>query len=87
MGYLTFDIKQEEDIKTFKFFYGTYEDGLWKAKLIDEDTNTMEFSYHTINECYDELSELLKNFGQIQEIKGRVSEEPFIEGFSLNLNH
>jgi hypothetical protein len=84
MGYLTIDIKQREDVKTFRFFYGTYDDGVWKAKLIDSDTAyEMGFSYNTIEECYAELSNLLKNFGHIHEIKAHTSEEPFIAGFAL----
>jgi hypothetical protein len=43
----------------------------------------MGFSYNTIEECYAELSNLLKNFGHIHEIKAHTSEEPFIAGFAL----
>ena len=86
MGYIKVDVKQKEVIKTFSFFYGAYKDGKWNAKLVEDDNNKIEFSYRTINECYSELTGLLRSAGKVKKIVGSPIENSFISGLEHNLN-
>lgn len=80
MGYIILDIKQKNHLKKLKFFYGSYADGFWNAKLIDEEeSRTTIFHYRSLTECYNVLAAILKQAGRVQQIRGSVIENRFIE--------
>ncbi len=80
MGFILLNIRNRERISTLQFFYGRYENGIWRARLAAlTGAPEVVFRYRNATELYRKLTRALKKYGFVQGIWGNPAETAFIE--------
>ena len=80
MGFILFNIRNRDRFSTFQFFYGRYENGIWRARLASlAGRPEVIFKYRSASELYRKLAHLLHRCGNVHGIWGNPAEQAFIE--------
>ncbi len=80
MGFILLNIKKQDRISTLQFFYGRYENGVWRARLAAlTGAPEVVFRYRNATELYRKLVRALHKYGNVHGIWGNPAETSFIE--------
>ena len=80
MGFILLNLRKRDTFSTLQFFYGRYENGVWRARLASlTGTPEVIIRYRTATELYRKLVRVLRKYGNVQGIWGNPAESAFIE--------